>query len=105
MADIPAGMQGRWGLVAGDCEPGRDDAKGLMTVSPRELEFYESVGTLDEITDPGATRIRAAFDFSGEGMNWRRDLSLELQDGGKVLVRREYGEDAATEPFRYSRCG
>lgn len=103
-ADIPAALQGRWGLVAADCEPGRDDAKGLMIVKPRELEFYESVGTLDEISQGSDTRIRAAFDFSGEGMTWQRDLSLELQDGGDVLVRREFGEDAAPEPLRYDKC-
>ena len=45
---IPAVIQGRWGLVAADCEPGRDDAKGLLTISANELDFYESVGTLDE---------------------------------------------------------
>src|SRR5690606_16407012 len=28
---IPAPIQGRWGLVAADCEPGRADAKGLLT--------------------------------------------------------------------------
>ena len=103
-SDIPTAMQGRWGLVAADCEPGRDDAKGVMIVRPRELEFYESVGTLDKITDGADNRIRAAFDFSGEGMTWQRDLSLDLQNGGDVLVREEFGDNAAPDPLRYTRC-
>ena len=102
---IPAAMRGRWGLVAADCEPGRDDAKGLLTVTADKLEFYESVGTLDSIIESAPTRIRASFDFEGEGQTWERDGMLEIQDGGDTLVRREYGGiDAAPGPFRYTKC-
>ena len=101
---IPAAIQGRWGLVAADCEPGRDDAKGLLTVTADKLEFYESVGTLDAVEEANATRIRASFDFEGEGMTWERDGLLEVQDDGDTLVRREYGLDAAPGPFRYTKC-
>ena len=102
---IPTAIRGRWGLVEADCEPGRDDAKGLLTITADKLEFYESVGTLDSIEEAGANRIRADFDFTGEGMTWERDIALELEDGGQTLVRREYGEGAAAEAFRYSKCG
>lgn len=101
---IPAALQGRWGLVPADCEPGRADAKGLLVVSGSKLEFYESVGTLGAVSDSGTTRIRALFAFTGEGMEWTRDMLLEAADGGRTLVRREYGADAAPEPFRYSQC-
>ncbi|OYW44045.1 MAG: hypothetical protein B7Z08_04060 [Sphingomonadales bacterium 32-68-7] len=102
---IPAAMLGRWGLVAADCEPGRDDAKGLMTVEAAHLRFYESIGTLDDdIDELSATRIRADFDFTGEGMTWDREMTLELQDGGRTLVRQEYGDDAMAGPLRYSKC-
>jgi hypothetical protein len=102
---IPAAIQGRWGMVPADCEPGRDDAKGLLTISPTRLEFYESVGILADVEEASATRIRASFAFTGEGMSWQRDETLEVQDSGNVLIRREYGGDAAPGPFRYSKCG
>lgn len=102
---IPAAIRGRWGLTEADCEPGRADATGLLTITAGKLEFYESVGTLDSIEEAGANRIRADFDFTGEGMTWERDIALDLQDGGQTLVRREYGEGAAAEAFRYSKCG
>jgi hypothetical protein len=101
---IPAVLRGRWGLVAADCDPARDDAKGLLTIGADTLEFYESVGTLDAIMDAEPNRIRAAFDFEGEGMTWEREMVLDLQDGGSTLIRREYGEDAAPGPFRYAKC-
>ena len=105
---LPAAMQGRWGLVPADCEPGRADAKGLLVIAPRRLEFYESAATLTDISEsapgPTPTSVRAAFAFTGEGMSWQRDMALAVEQGGEVLVRREYGEDAATEPFRYTKC-
>jgi hypothetical protein len=100
---IPAALQGRWGLTGADCEPGRADAKGLLTIDGRTLEFYESVGTLDGIDEAGASRIRASFDFSGEGMTWERDMVLEVQDG-QTLIRQDHGDEAARDPFRYTRC-
>jgi hypothetical protein len=102
--DLPAVMRGRWGLVAADCDPARDDAKGLLTITADKLEFYESVGTLDTIMEADPTRIRAAFDFEGEGMTWQREVVLDVQDNGATLIRREYGEDAAPGPFRYAKC-
>ena len=101
---IPAVIQGRWGLTDADCEPGRDDAKGLLTITANELDFYESVGTLDDIKELGETRIRADFDFIGEGQEWERDVTLEAREGGTVLIRREDGVDAAPGEFRYTKC-
>ena len=101
---IPVAAQGRWGLVPADCTSTRGDAKGLLIVSATTLTFYESRGTLKAIAERSDTRIRATFAFSGEGMNWTRDEVLDVQGGGKTLIRREYGEDAAPGPFKYARC-
>jgi hypothetical protein len=102
--EIPSVLHGRWGLVPADCDPARDDAKGLLTITPSKLEFYESVGTLDTIMEAEPRRIRGAFDFEGEGMTWEREIVLDVQDNGATLIRREYGEDAAPGPFRYAKC-
>ena len=102
--EIPVAVRGRWGLNAADCEPGRADAKGLLTITADKLQFYESVGTLGKVANADADSIRAAFDFEGEGMTWQRDLLLEVENDGTALRRREYGPDAAPEPFRYAKC-
>jgi hypothetical protein len=102
--ELPAALRGRWGLVSDDCTSTRGDAKGLLTITADQLEFYESVGTLDTIMDAEPTRIRAAFEFEGEGMTWQREVVLDVQDDGATLIRREYGEDAAPGPFRYAKC-
>lgn len=103
-AAIPATAHGRWGLVPGDCTSTKGDAKGLLIVEADKLRFYESVGRLGEVSESGPNRIRATFSFSGEGMTWTRDEVLEVQDGGKTLIRREYGDDAAPSPFKYAKC-
>lgn len=101
---IPAAIQGRWGLVPADCTSQRGDAKGLLTITGNELQFYESVGTLQTVQERDADRLRASFAFEGEGMTWQRDMVLDVQDGGETLIRRELGGEASPAPFRYRRC-
>lgn len=100
---IPAAVQGRWALTEADCTSTRG-ATGLLEVGPEKLTFYESVASVGDIEEVSANRIRADFDFTGEGMTWERNIALEVQDGGQTLVRREYGEGAAPDPFRYTKC-
>lgn len=100
---IPTALQGRWGLVAADCTSTRGDAKGLIEITGDTITFYESRATLGDIAERSDTRIRAEFDFIGEGMEWSRDISLATEGDGK-LVRTEYGEDAMADPLTYTKC-
>ena len=104
VAMIPAAAQGRWGMVPADCTSTRGDAKGLMMVGDKSIKFYESRATLSAVKDSSPTRIEATFAFEGEGMQWTRDLTMDVQDGGKTLIRREYGVDAQPGPLKYTRC-
>lgn len=101
---IPPAVQGRWGLVAADCIATRGDAKGLLTVTPTSLRFYESVGTLTRVRERERRGIVGEFSFSGEGSNWNRTITLEAQEGGQSLVRRDKGEGAAPDVLKYMRC-
>ena len=101
---IPAALRGRWGLVAADCTSTRGDAKGLITISADSLRYYESVAKLGTVTARSATSLAAGFAFSGEGMEWQRDMTLKLQDGGKALVKQEFGADAVPGPLTYRHC-
>ena len=99
---IPAALQGRWGLTANDCQPGRADAKGLMEVGPTTLKFYESTGTLAAITDRGDSRISGRFAYTGEGMTWEHSVTLRLLAEGGPLQRIEDGE--VPVDLQYARC-
>lgn len=103
-SSIPAALQGRWGLVPADCTSTRGDAKGLLRIDGTSLEFYESVGKLTSTTKRSDTSLRGTFAFSGEGMNWNREVELVTTDNGKTLTRSEYGADALPAPLKYSKC-
>jgi hypothetical protein len=101
---IPSLLQGRWGLVPDDCTSTRGDAKGLLTVGPEELRFYESRARIGVVTERSARRIASQFAFTGEGMEWERRMTLEASADGATLTRSESGEGASPEPLRYARC-
>lgn len=101
---IPAAMHGRWGLVPADCTSTRGDAKGLITVSAGEIRFYESVGQVDSASERSDTAFRGQFAFTGEGMQWTRDMALALGADGTTLVRSEFGAEAMAEPLTYTKC-
>lgn len=101
---IPAAMRGRFGLVPADCMTTRGDDKGRLTVRADSLRFYESVATLAKASERRPNRLKAMFAYSGEGMEWRREASLELRNGGKTLILEEFGDDAVPGPRTYTRC-
>jgi hypothetical protein len=98
---FPASFQGRWGLGPNDCDPSRDDAKGLMVVEPTMLRFYESRATLASAQAARAEKLTARLSFTGEGQSWTSEQRFTLLNGGKALVREEGG---AASPLRYARC-
>jgi hypothetical protein len=104
IAAIPAGFQGRWGMVSNDCDPQRADAKGLLTISGSRLAFYESRGTASGIRQTQPTQVAFTLPMSGEGMTWSEPTTLTLLDDGKTLVRDVTGSPDRAGAFRYSRC-
>ena len=96
-AFIPAQYRGRWGMVANDCQPGRDDAKGLITIDGKTVKFYEAVATLKEQRPAIATSFAGQFDFTGEGQNWQKVMTFTRT--GDALKR---AEEEGT--FTYKRC-
>ena len=101
---IPLALRGRWGLVAADCTSTRGDAKGLITISADSVRYYESVAKLSKVTERSATSLTARYAFSGEGMEWQRGMMLKLQNGGKAMVKQEFGADAAPGSLTYLQC-
>jgi len=97
VAAIPATYHGRWGMVANDCQPGRDDAKGLISIDGKTVKFYEAVATLKEQRPAIATSFSGQFDFTGEGQNWQKVMTF-TRTGDKLTRAEEEGT------FTYTRC-
>ena len=94
---IPSQYRGRWGMVPADCEQGRSDAKGLLTIGEKSLVFYESTGTLKEQRPAIATSFSGLFAFTGEGQKWNKVITFTRT--GDTLKRAE-----ETGTFTYRRC-
>ncbi|MEO7187534.1 MAG: hypothetical protein ABIW58_03895 [Sphingomicrobium sp.] len=98
-ATIPAFLHGRWGMTPADCTSTRGDAKGLLTITAKELRFFESravpVGNVGGSDDS----FTADFAFTGEGQTWTGFETLELQD--RKLVRTTSGPMAS---YSYAKC-
>ncbi len=102
--EIPEALRGRWGMVDADCTSTAGDAKGLLTIDAKRLTFYEAVAGLGTIKSASANAITADFAFSGEGQTWNLDVALSTPDGGKTLVRKDTGPDAAPGTLTYKKC-
>ena len=100
-AAIPASMQGRWGLVPADCTSTRGDAKGLLTITPDTLQFYESRAKLTKVVGNWPEKLNAEFAFTGEGQSWTRTETLSLTNSSNTLIRQD---EELPQPLRYSRC-
>jgi hypothetical protein len=94
---IPAQYRGRWGMNANDCEPGRSDNKGMITIGDKTIRFYESVASLKEQRPAIATSFSGLFGFTGEGQTWEKLMTFTRT--GDTLKRTE--EDGN---FTYKRC-
>lgn len=97
---IPAAFLGRWGLTAGDCTSTGGDNKGLMTIEPDRLTFYESRATIARLTARSPTELHATLAFTGEGQEWTQETPLILENDGAALTRVADGQT-----LRYARCG
>lgn len=103
-ATFPPAMIGRWGMVPADCTSQRGDNKGMITITPGEIRFYESVATIAAIKESGANRLRATLAFEGEGMQWTRDAQFDAKPASDQVVLQEFGDDAVPGPRTYTRC-
>ncbi|MXO74871.1 hypothetical protein GRI40_06510 [Altererythrobacter aerius] len=89
-------------MTPADCTSTRGEAKGLLGISATTLTFYESLGRLGTIKERKENSLRADFAFSGEGMNWTRDVALSVS--GDTLTRLDRGGEEPGGPFTYTRC-
>ncbi|MFL9842504.1 hypothetical protein ABS767_16155 [Sphingomonas sp. ST-64] len=82
-AEIPEAFRGRWSGKAGDCGKGSDITR--LEITPAELRFYESSGTVTGIEGEGA-EIAVTARYTGEGEAWTATRSFELSPDGKTLT-------------------
>lgn len=101
-ANIPKALQGKWALAPEDCTAVHGTARGMLTIGPTLVRFYESVAHLGRVEEVGDGRLLADFVFQGAGARWTRSEEFDALDN--VLVRREYTSAGSSDPVSYTRC-
>jgi len=98
---IPAAFHGRWGMVPADCTSTQGDAKGLITIDPASIKFFESKGTLTKVTLNAPENFTGTFAFTGEGQSWTNSQNLKLAGSSNTLIR---SETDVAQSYSYKRC-
>lgn len=89
---IPVAMRGQWVGLSERC--GDRGAPLALEVTPRELLFHESVGTVKKVEAASGDARRVTADFTGEGQSWSRTLLLEPSASGQRLTITQQGSTA-----------
>ena len=99
---IPAQFLGVWDSVEGNCRAASDLR---MDVRPREIEFYESLGTVEKVTVESPQAALITLDMAGEGETWQVTNRFVLSEGGARLVAEPVGEsDGNYKPMPLKKC-
>lgn len=97
---IPKGFRGQWAPSKAECTD--PDGVEIMSVYPQGIDFYESGGRLDRVTQAGQDRtILMKLSFEGEGGFWDRVWTAALSSDGRSVFLRENGKKGGE---RYVKC-
>ncbi|MGQ0445551.1 MAG: hypothetical protein ACT4O2_10615 [Beijerinckiaceae bacterium] len=82
---IPTGFRGKWAPDLANCSD--QDGVEHMYVFPNGIDFYESGGRLERITQAGQDRsVMMKLAFEGEGGFWERVWRVTLSETGQSLT-------------------
>ena len=97
---IPLGFRGKWAPTIANCSD--QDGVEHMNVYSNGIDFYESGGRLERITQAGQDRtVLMKLSFEGEGGFWDKIWKAALGESGKsVVISLEDGSSAET----YQKC-
>lgn len=80
----PVAFQGRWTGAKDDCTD--TGAELELQITPKELIFHESVGTITRITHQKEGEVAIDAAFTGEGESWTRRLEMRASADGQTLT-------------------
>ncbi|MFL6845601.1 MAG: hypothetical protein ACJ8ER_12055 [Allosphingosinicella sp.] len=86
---IPGAFLGTWDISKAAC---RRPSDARLVISPRELRFHESIGTVRRVAAAGTNSIAVTADYQGEGERWRSEQRLSLSVGGRTLTLKGQGD-------------
>lgn len=93
---IPVAFLGRWNRDAAACADPAASIEGVR-VTPNELWFHESVGTVKRVEPLGTGQVRITAAYDGEGERWTTTQTLRVAGDRLTIV-------TDGQPFSRIRC-
>jgi len=97
VAAIPRLFTGEWNAVLASCEGREGD--GHVTLSARQLSFYENAGSVSSVRILGPLDIVVDAEMAGEGQTWLDHLHFRLSSDKHSLTLLGMGQ-----PWLLHRC-
>lgn len=94
----PVAFQGRWTGAKDRCS--NAGAELELQITPKELIFHESVGTITLVTPQKDGKVAIDAAFTGEGESWTRRLEMRASADGRTLTIANDGQAVVRK-----RCG
>lgn len=99
---ISKSIWGKWAIGEENCGVRNHQQ---ITINANSIDFFENQAELLQITEYEPTRVAGNFDYKlSDGEVQSYQMTLDVKENGKVLILREYGEDARPAPIGYDRC-
>ncbi|MDX3899177.1 MAG: hypothetical protein QHC40_01450 [Sphingobium sp.] len=96
---LPVAFQGRWTGINDRCADA--GAEQELKVTPKQLIFHESVGSVARVRRKGDGRVTVEAAFTGEGESWTKRLEmrasgdkLTVSNDGQTVTRKRCGGGA-----------
>lgn len=81
---VPSAFHGTWNTKTEYCKTHKGD--GNLKLSSNEVEFYESAGSVQNVTVNSPLDIIVAVELSGEGDTWLSNVHFRLSADNTSLV-------------------
>lgn len=82
--EVPQAFQGVWQADLEQC--GSQVSETRLEISPKQIQFYESQGPIQEVVSDGQTTLKVKVELSGEGETWLTEREFQLSDDQNTLT-------------------
>ena len=96
--EIPQAFQGVWQADLKQCSSPVSETR--LEIAPKQIQFYESQGPIQEVVSDGKTTLKVKVELSGEGETWLTEREFQLSEDQNTLTA--IGGDSTLVRYRCS---
>ncbi|MGR3278285.1 hypothetical protein ACSYAD_24630 [Acaryochloris marina NIES-2412] len=82
--EIPQAFQGVWQADLKQCSSPVSETR--LEIAPKQIQFYESQGPIQEVVSDGQTTLKVKVELSGEGETWLTERDFQLSEDQNTLT-------------------